>query len=241
MLGKKLTIEQVKQMEDGDLLYYSIAPNIEKCFLAKIKYDEPLKENGIFQFIGDNHFMHMTSFSSLNSIYLKDYRFYEYIPDEQINQENNQDNKIDYNKHYKGWKIFKFVDDGILKEGDIIKYNNNDNDFNCDMLIIVSDTKTLRLYIDNKETKEVPSSYFNSAINNAYFTIQQKPLTFQEILDEKYNGKKFRIEHPTLQDEYNITFENDSLNRILNLLTERVENDKILRQILNEAKFYVED
>jgi hypothetical protein len=150
----------------------------------------------------------------------------------------NQNNKIDYDKEYKGWEILKLIDEDTLKEGDVIEFNDNDK-YKTKMYI--TPTKALRFSGSNNEVK---NSYLSSTIPYYFKIIKpQKPLTFQEVLNEKYNGKNFRVEHELISklgvESYSIN-EYYILNYILYIIDKNF-NDIEIRQILNEAKFYVEE
>lgn len=150
----------------------------------------------------------------------------------------NQENKIDYDKHYDGIEILQLIKNNVLKENDVIEYNYNGNIDNIIKKMYIDHFKILR-FCENKN--EIPCSYIMTANgDDSYFTIikPQKPLTFQEALDKKYDYKLFKIKHKkvdkSLSDNYM------RFDVIIRAISEEYD-DISLREILNEAEFYIKD
>lgn len=81
----------------------------------------------------------------------------------------------------------------------------------------------------------------SALIEYAPYTIKEKPvtLTFDEILNSKYNFKQMKIYHKILND-YNTYNNYDYFSSILHHLTSTF-NDMAVKKIIKEAKFEIKE
>lgn len=95
--------------------------------------------------------------------------------------------------------------------------------------------------IYNNEKFKLSKYHFEHAtieqlIKFAPYTIEKAPkaLSFNDLLDDKYNGKRIRAKHELLSGNYS------DLSYLLNSIS-RLQNDTQVMKVIKEGKFYIKE
>ena len=137
-------------------------------------------------------------------------------------------------KLYKGWEIAKMVSEGILKDGDKIKFPLG-SEYEIYMGGIFSSFG---------KYAELGSSMLASS--DAFYEIVQKSVTFDEVVN---SDKRCRVEHKLIDVYYSIhtsqpfgkyLYEYHKLYLHIHALSE-VFDDEEFKEIIKNGKWYLEE
>lgn len=132
--------------------------------------------------------------------------------------------KEDKQEQFRGWQILKMIEDGKLKERDIVIWHNGARQIQEDY-----DVSEIGTLVNTETGKEIDVSYLSHCIAHSYFTIKPKEkhyLTFDEAIK---TGKQ--LKHKSWNAFH-------SLNYALNMLAHDYEDT--VRQVLSERAWEVE-
>ena len=121
-------------------------------------------------------------------------------------------------KYYEGWEIVKMLQEGRLKENDLIESEV------CVTIKVANNGLRIR-----KTNEELTANDLASTIK---YKLIQKPVTFEEVLN---SNKNCRIEHKLLVKTNN----HQPLAEIMKSLATYCRDD-ILRKILKEGEWFLE-